>query len=411
MTHSDDVDHLAECSACRQRFAANVLTFDPAARRNREREFSSIASKLERERDESSDVVARYLRDTPADEWSRLAEMPDLRNNAALEQMSEEVRRRLHRTPREALAIANLSASIAESLSPSQYPSVMLAQLRGTAWKDRASTLRYLARYDEALEAAERGEEALAPFATLEHDRAVIRLVKAIILGQLERLEEARAIFSECRHVFQEHGDTKRFVQAGMAEAGSLYEADRIDDSRRLWLDLLPHATAEGDVETQARIHNNVGYCEIRRDEFGSANIHFSEAVAGFTDIGYTSEVARTERGAGLVLIARGQITSGFARLRDARRAFTAAGMTEDAGLCGLNIAAVLIERGDRTAARAIAQNVIDEFTAAGMNERAISAIIALRDAIDVDDATAETVNTVHAVVESLRENIHSAAN
>jgi len=33
-----------------------------------------------------------------------------LRNNAALEQMSEEVRRRLHREPREALAIANLSA-------------------------------------------------------------------------------------------------------------------------------------------------------------------------------------------------------------------------------------------------------------------------------------------------------------
>lgn len=411
MTHSDDVAHLAECPACRQRYAANVVPFDPAARRGREREFTSIAAKLERERDESSDVVARYLRDTPAEEWSRLAEMPDLRNNAALEQMSEEVRRRLHRKPREALAIANLSASIAESLAPSQYPSVVLAQLRGTAWKDRASTLRYLARYDEALEAAERGEEALTPFATLEHDRAVIRFVKGMILAQQERFEDANLILSECRRVFSDYGDKTRYVQAGMAEAGVMYEANLIDECRQLLLELLPHATADGDVTTQAKIHSNLGYCEMRRDAFASANIHFSEAVAAFTDLGYTGEVARTERGAGLILVARGQITSGLARLRDARRAFIAAGMTEDAGLCGLNIAAVLIERGDRAAARALAQNVIDELTAAGMNERAISAVITLRDAIDVDDVTAETVNTVHAVVESFREDTHDLAN
>lgn len=411
MTHSDDVAHLAECSACRQRLAANVVPFDPAARRNREREFTSVAGRLERERDESSDVVARYLRDTPTDEWSRLAEMPDLRNNAALEQMSEEVRRRLHRKPREALAIANLSASIAETLAPSQYPSIVLAQMRGTAWKDRASTLRYLARYDEALEAADRGEEALAPFATLEHDRAVIRLVKGMVLAQQERFEEARAIMAKCRQVFRDYGDRARYVDAGVAEAGVMYETNLIDDCRQLLLELLPHATAEGDVVTQAKIHSNVGYCEMRRDAFASANIHFSEAVAAFTDLGYTSEVARTERGAGLILVARGQLTSGLARLREARRAFIAAGMAEDAGLCGLNIAAVLIERGDRGAAREIAQNVIDEFTAAGMNQRAITAIVTLRDAIDVDDATAETVNTAHAVVERLREDVHEAAN
>jgi tetratricopeptide (TPR) repeat protein len=411
MTHSDDVAHLAECSACRQRFAANAVTFDPAARRKRQDEFTSLAARLERERNESANVVANYLRDTPPEEWSRLAEMPDLRNNAALEQMSEEVRRRLHRKPREALAIANLSASVAESLPPNQYPAVVLAQLRGTAWKDRASTLRYLARYDEALEAADRGEEALAPFASLEHDRAIIRLVKGMVLAQKERFDKAHEVLSECRQIFRDYGDTKRYVQAGMAEAGSLYEADRIETARQLWLDLLPYATGEGDLETEARIHNNVGYCEMRSDAFGSANIHFSEAVAGFTDLGFTSEVARTERGAGLVLIARGQVTSGLARLREARRAFTTAGMIEDAGLCGLNIAAVLIERGDRTAARSLTQSVIDELTSAGMNDRAIDAVVALRDAIDVDDATAETVHTVHAVVESLRHDFREAAN
>jgi tetratricopeptide (TPR) repeat protein len=411
MTHSDDVAHLADCSACRERFAANVLPFDPATRRNREGEFVSMAAKLERERDESPDVVARYLRDTPPEEWSRLAEMPDLRNNAALEQMSEEVRRRLHRNPREALAIANLSASIAESLAPSQYPSVVLAQLRGTAWKDRASTLRYLARYDEALEAANRGEEAVATFASLEHDRAIVRLVKGMILAQQERFEEAHAILSECRQVFREYGDMKRYVQAGRAQASSLYQESRHVEAHDLLQELLREATIAGDLESQAGIQSNLGYCATHLGDFVAANIHFSEAVAKFTDLGFTAEVPRTERGAGLTLIALGQITSGLARLRDARRAFLMARMVEDAGLCALNIAEVLIERGDRTEARLLTQEVVDEFTAARMNQRAIAAVTELRDAIDVDDVTAETVHTVHAFVESLQHEFHETAN
>jgi sensor histidine kinase regulating citrate/malate metabolism len=85
--------------------------------------------------------------------------------------------------------------------------------------------------------------------------------------------------------------------------------------------------------------------------------------------------------------------------------------MIEDSGLCALNIAAVLVERGGYEEARAIAQNVIDEFTAARMNERAIAAVVSLRDALDVDDATAETVHTVHALIESLQEEFHDAAN
>lgn len=403
MNHSDDVDHLAECASCRQRFAGNVMTFDAGARRGRRGEFTATAERLERERDGAMDVVPRYLRDTPAEEWPRLVETPDLRNNAALEQLSEEVRKRLHRKPREALAIANLSASIAESLPSSQYPPVVLAQIRANAWKDRASTLRYLARYDEAIEAAERGEECLASFASLEHDRAIVRMVKGMVFLQTGRFDEAQTVLMECRMVFNEHNDKRRYVQACVAEGSVLYETARYVDASRIFGDALRDAIAAGDIESQARIHNNLGYCKTHLDDYVQANIHFSEAIAKFTDLGFTTEVPRTERGAGLVLVGRGQIASGLAHLHAARRDFTAAGMVEEAGLCALRIAAVLIERGNDTEARALTQNVVDEFTAAGFDDRAIAAVVRLREAIDVDDATAETVHTVHALVESFQ--------
>lgn len=409
MKHSDDVTHLAECAACRQRFAANVVTFDAGVRRSREREFTATASRLERERDASTDVVARYLRDTPVEEWPRLAEMAELRNNAALEQMSEEVRRRLERNNLEALAVANVATSIAESLHPNTYPSVVLAQLRATAWRDRANALRYLARYDEAFQSIDRAEFILNQFATLAHDRAMVLLVKGMTLAQTGGFDRAHMTLSESRQIFREHNDIRRFQQAGLAEANALYEGAQYEHARHIYADLLREATA--DLELQARIHNNLGYCATQLGDYVQANIHFSEAVAKFTDLGFTAEVPRTERGAGLVLIARGQTASGLARLRNARDAFAAAGMTEEAALCALNIAAVLVERGEVAEARSLMQNVADEFAAAGLAEHAIAAVVRLRDAIDMDDATAETVRTVHALIEGLRDRIHPTAN
>lgn len=407
MTHSDDVDHLAECSACRQRFAANVMPFDPAARRNREREFTSVGAKLERERDDSSDVVARYLRDTPTEEWSRLAEMPDLRNNAALEQMSEEVRRRLDRNGKDALAIANVATSISESLRPSEYPAIIMAQLRSTAWRDRANALRYASRYDEALQSIERAESILQPFESLNYDRAIVHLVKGMTLAQVGRFDEAHAALSECRHTFRTHNDTRRYQQAALAEGSALYEAARYAEAQLVFEDLLKNTL---DLEILARIHNNLGYCATQLGDFVAANIHFSEAIAKFTDLGFTAEVPRTERGAGLVFIARGQIATGLEHLQNARGAFRAAGMVEDAALCALHIAAVLVERGADSEARSLIQTVADELSAAGLDKNAIAAVVRLRDSIDMDDAT-ETMRTVHVLIEGLRDSVHESAN
>ena len=401
MNHSDDLGHIAECPSCRQRFTENVLPFDAARRREGAREFAATAERLERERDGTADIVARQLSDTPIEEWPRLAESQALRNNAALEQLSEEVRKRIDRDNIAALAIANVATSIAESLPPHSYPPVVLSQIRATAWRDRANALRYLARYEEALESIDRSESILERFATVAHDRAITRLVKAMILAQTERFDEAEAMIAECRAVFLDSGDSKRYLSAGLVQANTLYRASRYADAREIYKDLLRDASS--DLESQARLHNNLGYCATHLGDYVAAKIHFSEAVARFVDLGYSAEIPRTERGAGLVLLARGQTSAGIAHLREARSAFTAFAMAEEAGLCGLNIAEVLIDRGQNTEAITLIETVAAEFAAAGLDERAISAVANLRDAMHADDATAETVRTVHVYVESLR--------
>ena len=402
MNHSDDLQHLADCSSCRQRFSENVLPFNAARRREGARAFAAAAAQLERERESASDIVERQLRATPIEEWPGLAESPALRNNAALEQMSEEVRKRIERKPVEALAIANLATSIAETLPANAYPPAVMAQIRSTALRDRANALRYLGRLDEAYDSIETAETRLGEFPGAAHDRAIIWLVKAMIQGQMDLFDESEQMITAASLVFADVNDLPRFFQAGLVYGNLLGRQKRYEDAQRIFGDLLDVARSTGDDKTQARLYNNLGHCAIYLDDYARANIHFSESITRFTDLGLRAEVPRTNLGAALVLIGKGQIDSGLARLEDARRVFIDLGMMGEAGLCALRIIEVLIDRGDTEQARVLTGAVIDEFEAAGLDTRAVQAVAGLQSSIDADGATAETVRTVHEFVQGL---------
>jgi tetratricopeptide (TPR) repeat protein len=397
MKHSDDLRHLADCPSCRQRFAENVVPFDAARRHEGALKFAAAAARLESERGETTDVAA-WLRDTPQSEWPRLAESKALRNNAALERLSDEVRKRLERNPTESLAIANLAASIAESIS-NTYPLLVIAQIRSTAFRDRANALRYLGRLDEAYDSIETAESRLNEFPAAVHDRAVIWFVKAMILAQMDHFGEAEQMINAASVIFADVNDSARFLQAGVIHGNLLGRQKRYTEAENLFRDLLKIAVSSGDVETEARLHNNLGHCAVSAGDYASANVHFSESIARFTDLGLRAEVPRTNLGAAQVLIGKHQIDAGLVRLEDARGSFVALKLFGEAGLCALRIIEVLIDRGDIARARALTAAVIDEFAAAGVDMRAVQAIERLQSTIDADGATAEAVRTVHEFV------------
>ena len=394
--------HLESCTTCRERLeSVNVVAF--ARAQDRVREFASTARRLQRERNEAADSVRTLLRDTPPEEWPRLAENPAMRNSGALDQLAAEVRKRLTSDPREALALSTLATSIAETLPSDAYPAVVLAQIRATAWKDRAHVLKFLSRLPEAMEAVERADERLAGFAAVDHDRAIVQLVRAAILMESGEFEDAIREAVAARDVFRDFSDTRRFLYAGVTVGNILYERGAFADACAAFTSLLRVAKDVGDAETQARLHNNLGYCETHLGDLPNANIHFSEAVRHFNDLGMHVEGTRTERGAGVRLLAKGDYTGGIRRLREARRQFKEHGMFEDAGKCGLNIAEALLERGQAEEASRLTSEIVDEFVAAGSNRRAISALEYLREAIEHETASPATVRSVHDYLELLQ--------
>jgi len=406
--HPDDLLHIASCRTCRDRFTAdNVVNLEADRHREPERmrEFLETARRLEREREGVQDVVARLLRTTPPAEWSSLAASPELQSSAAVEQLIEEIRHRAERKPGEALTLANVATSIAEALPAATYPPVVLAQLRATAWKERAHALRYLGRTDHALASIEKAEERLNAFAAAGFDRAVVELTKARILHETGRTDEAYGLMRECRRVFVEHGDAHMLLCTGIMEGISLYDDGRISDAEGVFRDSMEVARNTQDRESQARIENNLGYCATHSGDFRRANVHFSNGIAIFNDLGSHAEATRAERGAGRVLVAKGQISAGLAYLQKARRAFADSGMAEDAVLCGVEIIEVLIQRGDNVPASELANQVSEEVAAAGLGERAIAAFARLQESLTEGRADAALrVHDVHEYLKSLQQ-------
>jgi tetratricopeptide (TPR) repeat protein len=383
-----------------------VVTFERARRRPdpaRVQEFAETARRLQRERQESVDVVARALRETPCEEWPRLATRPELRNSGALNRMEAEVSARLEKEPQEALLLSDLAASIAETLPPDSYPPVVLAQLRAHAWKDRGQALAYIGRYPAALEALDRAEQQLS-YGSLTHDRAIVRYVRALTLQKVNRFEESRQLLAECAAVFRDHGDDRRYLYCGIGEALLFDRTERYREAYDTLIPLLEVARGSGDVESEARIQSNLAHAAVFLGELQAANVHLSEAIARFVDLGKRIEAIRTELAGGRVLLARGQLRPGIQRLYEARRSFLMHDMVEEAGLCGLEIVEALLQSGSADAAARLAVEIVAELRGVAFNDRAMSALVYLRDAARANRASVATARHVRSYIDSLRE-------
>lgn len=377
-------------------FARSRRVPDPA----RVAEFAAMARRLQREREESADVVTRVLRETPREEWKGLAARPDLVSSGVLDRLAT-LADELERDPREGLAIAELATSIADQLPLDSYPRIVVAQLRAHAWKDRARALCYLARYDEAMSALEQAEAALGPVGTLAHDQAIIDFVRSIVLQHLRRYDDAAALLAECRKVFSDHGDERMYRKCTVAAGNLLIRRGDHRAAREVFTSLVRDA----DPDCIARARFALGWCAIHLGMPEEALEHFKDAERRNRQLGAIVEAIRASYGAGSALLHLGRLDEAMEQLAFAREAFLSHSFIEEAGLSALEMVEVYILRDETDAARTLAATIVREFTEAGLNRRALTALAYLNDAIAASNATPETVRNVHAYITELRRN------
>ena len=364
-------------------------------------EFAAAARRIVVERTNAADVVTQLLRDTPREEWLSLADRPELRNNGALEQLSRHIDTALDRQPQDALPLSLLATKIADSLPNDKYPAVVTAQIRAHAWKDRAQALTFSGKHDEALQAIEIAEKALEPFGTVAHDEAIIWLVKALVLQRLERFDDALSLLTKSRHIFEAHRDQKRQLSCGIAEGVQLFRQGHMEAACVVLEPLLELARNSQDGTSLAALHNNLAHCYVELGKVTEANIHASEAVAHFNDLGNHIDAVRTELAIGRLFATRGRTTEALVRLLAARKKFAEHGMLEEAGICGLDISAALLAEQRDAEARTVFEVAAADLQQ--MNERARLALASLSARFAAHDATPAAVRHVSEYIALLR--------
>lgn len=365
-------------------------------------EFAAAARRIVVERTSSAEVVSQLLRDTPREEWLSLADRPELQNNGALEQLSREIDNAVRRQPQDALPLSALAVSIAESIPAHQYPPVVAAQLRGHAWKDRAQALTFNGRHEDAVAAVERAEEALAPFGTVAHDRAIVALTRANALRHLGRFNEALEAAHTAREIFAAHGDDQRVLLCGISEGAIHYRHGEYVAALDTWKQLLPAARVIADDFTLASLHNNMACSLLELGQIRDANIHFSEAIAHCTNAGREVDAVRTEMSSGRLFVAKGKSSEGLAHLRTARQKFINHGMVEEAGICALDIAVALLSVYEHAEAERVALIALGELRESTLSPRAQTAIEYLEGELLAHEATPAVVRHVRDYIEAL---------
>lgn len=400
--------HLAECAACSavaEGFREILLSLHrmdglrvfSAREMDRAGLYGAIMEEYESIQEEwrTAERFFHELLARPVEMWDAfLARHPEQRTHGLAQRLFAEVELELNRRPEHALVLIGIAERMASSLSEVEARTVL-----GDAWKHRSNALRHLARYDEALAAAETAEALYDSLVIGAFDAAQAQYARAGALFKMTRFAEALQVIRVAHGTLRDFGVSVPLAKSIMLEASILIDQGDAESAERLWREVLPMLEKTGDEVERARVLANLGECNLRLGRLEEALRDARQAVARYRGLRMDAEAVRSEWTIGMIHLARGESEAGLGILEGAAAAFETRGMAGDAGFVKLDVCEERLRRGEWRDAEAIARELVRLFTAAGVTLSAANAVEYLRQAVEKREATAATVRHVRELV------------
>jgi tetratricopeptide (TPR) repeat protein len=291
----------------------------------------------------------------PGDRRALLARHPDWLRLGVLDELLAAARKTFDQDAGAARDLTEFVIDIVDGVSvPAEYD-FLIAQLRGTAWKEHGNALYMLKRLDDALPAAHRAVNCFSahPVLVVEHTRAIV-LVALILRGQRE-YAQATALLEHCLRVFGEHGQTRGYLHAIQTQAMIALDQNNLPRARELYLCAFAEADRLDDDHERARIQNNLGRIALRLRDLDSATEYLGRAFLGFSRNQMFGELQRAIMNAALVAKEQGKLSEALTALHGTYARFLARGMVAEAAAVNLEIADVVLAlTGDLAYAQAV---------------------------------------------------------
>lgn len=408
--------HLAGCARCRraldelkefeQALASTSMWELAEATRGMydgQDDFRATAEMLSSEDTAAATELASLLASPAAFRRANIPALPLFHTAGAVRRLCNAARELRERQPMFALNVADAAAAITEHLSPARYPAVLVDELRGSSWLERANVLRYLGRFPEALDGLDFAERAFSQTPVAPYSIALVRYLRSIVFSETERYGEALVLARQAARVFRQFGEDSRHLHARIVEASILYFQNQYREARGLFLSLVRPAKDIGEATTLASLYHNIANCALRLDDLDEAADYFSRALSLYDVLGLETERIRTRWNIGRLQIASGDVDAGMDRLREARRELEQIGARSDAALAALDLVEALLAAGGERHAREAVElctGLVASFTEVGMTGSAMTALAYLREAIAAGRATPKLVRDVRVCLQ-----------
>jgi tetratricopeptide (TPR) repeat protein len=411
---SEIASHLAGCASCsdtmeEQRELIGMLREaevwegfpdSPAVIPAGIRDLSDVQSRIAAEDADAAQLLDEALKG-PAAWWTtRLMQSQRHLTAGVVRQLLVRAEGLEATAPQQAADMTKLAVDISSELPLSEYPSDLVITLRGHARREHAYSLMWLGRYHDALRLADEAESTFAQLPIPEYERARVQLVRAMIVRNLDRFEEAAVLARASAMTFGEYGDVRRYTIARMIQSAILQQTGRLQEALAGWVELA--AMPSLDPATRVAIKVDTGICYRGLGQIDKAAEHITAAAAEYDMLGETIFAAKARWSLAATLVAAARPADAVPILRTTWKQFENLGMEADAALVGLELAEALLLSDQADDVPAICRSVLDRFTRAGMTSRAINALAFLREAIALGQAEPTLVRHVHDFLRKL---------
>lgn len=350
------------------------------------------------EEDRDAEIILKPFLDNPmSTAWTSLLAKRRYRTGGVVRKLNAAAHVIHLNKPRIALTFADAAISVAEVLPDDLYPARAVYQLRGAAWKERAKAQLILGHLPQAHDSLDHAARAYVMTPHNGLGLSLVELLRAGVLKEQERFDEAMAKAQHAERGFAHAGDEKRRMNAAFLCGGILLEAGDPNGALPIFRRIIEYGENTRSAQWIALGSYAAGNCEIERGHVGEASLLFHDALVIFRELGPERELLLTKWGIARVVFHSGKLSEAIRRLRDVAAEFEGRGMVTNAALVGLDISEGLLALDRPKDIVGLAQHLFSEFMKAGMLTGALSAIAYLKEAAAAKRLTKQDIEAIRA--------------
>jgi tetratricopeptide (TPR) repeat protein len=401
--------HLAECESCRV-VLRDIAAVDAALRSSdflAMRQRAEMASRTAEEDEEAAALLSEIIDNPPLFAYRSVSSKAEYQTAGVARALCDKADKERYKRPGFALLLARHAERIADALPRTHYLGVGVHRLRCRAARMCAEAYRALGEYPKALTALDRAERAGGLLPDTGFDLAVVKVTRAAVLREAERVEEAQQLAAEAAEAFAFYGDKLYWLSAKNLEASILYARCELRRAIALWIELLPTADEIPDEFLAGAMRHNIGKGYLDLGDTTSAVPFLNQSLRAFEKLGKETAIVRARWSLAKAHVVRGNYPEGAKRLRVVTAECDRLGMSVESLLVQLDIAEALFAGGREKEAREVCKDLRKAFRAKDLMNAAMQALAYLRDRAVRRELAIPDVRYVRDFVERLGRSPH----